>query len=96
MVSVADSCFKQKAVIEFLVHKNKSVVNIPKHLCAVYKSYAVDRSTVGWWAKRVKASGSAETELHDLPHAGHPATANTPDMLNRADAIIRADQHITT
>jgi hypothetical protein len=45
---------------------------------------------------RVKASGSAETELCDLPHASRPATANTPDMLNRADAIIHADQHITT
>jgi transposase len=96
MASVADSCFKQQAVIEFLVHKNESVVNIHKRLCAVYGSCAVERSTVGRWAKRVKASGSAETELHDLPRAGHPATANTPHMLNHVDAIIRADWRITT
>jgi hypothetical protein len=94
--SVTDSRFKQWAVIEFLVHENESVVNIHKHLCAVYGSCVVDRSTVGLWAKRVKASGSAETELRDLPHAGRPATANTPDMLNHADAIICADRHITT
>jgi hypothetical protein len=29
---------------------------------------------------RVKALGSAETELRDLQRAGHPATANTPNM----------------
>jgi transposase len=96
MTSVADSRFKQRAVIEFLVHENESVVNIHKYLCAVYGNCAVDRSTVGRWAKRVKASGSAETELRDLPRAGRPATANIPDMLNRADAIIRADRRITT
>jgi hypothetical protein len=28
MASVADSRFKQRTVIEFLVHENKSVVNI--------------------------------------------------------------------
>jgi hypothetical protein len=62
----------------------------------VYGSCAVDRSTVGRWAKRVKAPGSVETELRDLPRAGRPATANTPDMLNHADAIIVADRRITT
>jgi hypothetical protein len=54
------------------------------------------RSTVGWWAKRVKALENAETELHDLPCADCPATANTPDMLNHADAIICGDWRITT
>jgi hypothetical protein len=61
MASVADSRFKQQAVIEFLVHENESVMNIHKRLCAV------DRSTVGWWTKRAKASGNAETEVLDLP-----------------------------
>jgi hypothetical protein len=68
----ADSRFKQRAVIKFLVHENESVVNIHKRLCAVYGSWAVNRSTVGWWVIRVKASGSAETKLHDLPRAGCP------------------------
>jgi hypothetical protein len=48
------------------------------------------------WAKRVKAAGSAETDLRDLPRADRPATANTPDMLNCADAIICADRRIIT
>jgi hypothetical protein len=56
----------------------------------------VDRSTVGRWAKGVKALGSAETELCDLLHAGCPATANTPDMLNHSDAIIHVDRCVTT
>jgi hypothetical protein len=93
MASVADSRFKQRAVIEFLVHENESVVNIYKRLCAVYGSCAVDRSTVVRWTKRVKASRSAETELRDLPRVGRPAT---PELLNCADAIIRADWRITT
>jgi hypothetical protein len=72
VASVADSRFKQRAVIEFLVHKNVSVVNIHERLCAVYGSYAVDRSTVGLWSKRVKASGSTVAELSDLLRAGRP------------------------
>jgi hypothetical protein len=82
MASIADSRFKQRAVIEFLVHENESVLNNHKRWCAVYGSCAVNRNTVGQWAKRVKASGSAETELRVLPRSGRPATANTPDMLN--------------
>jgi hypothetical protein len=46
--------------------------------------------------KELQASGTAETELRDLPCAGRPATANTPDMLNRADAVICTDWCITT
>jgi hypothetical protein len=72
MASVADSHFKQRAVIELLVHKNESVVNIHKCLCAVYGSCAVNRRTVERWAKRVKGSGSAETELCDLPRVDRP------------------------
>jgi hypothetical protein len=41
----------------------ESVGNIHKRLCAVYGSCAVDRSTVGRWVQRVKASGSGETEI---------------------------------
>ena len=62
--------------------------NIHKRLCAVHGSCAVDRSTVGCWVKRVKASGSGETELHDRPRSGRPATATSPDMLQRADDIL--------
>jgi hypothetical protein len=67
MASVSDPRFKQRAVSEFLVHENESVVNIHKLLCAVHGSCAVDRSTVVREAKRVKASGSPVTELRDLP-----------------------------
>jgi hypothetical protein len=44
MAPVADSRFKQRALIEFLVHENESVLNIHKRLCSVYGSCAVDRS----------------------------------------------------
>ena len=55
--------------------------NIHKRLCAVYGSYAVNRSTDGYWVRRVKASGSGEKELHDRPQSGRPATATSPDIL---------------
>ena len=56
MASVSDTRYKQRAVIEILVAEKESVENIHKRLCAVYGSCAVDRSTVGRWVKRVKAS----------------------------------------
>ena len=96
MVSVSDTRYKQQAVIEFLVAEKESVGNIHKRLCAVYGSCAVDRSTVGRWVERVKASGSGETELHDRPWSVRPATATSPDVLQRADDIIHADRHITS
>jgi hypothetical protein len=39
------------------------VGNIHNRLCAVYGSCVVDRSTVGRWVQRVKASGIGETEI---------------------------------
>jgi hypothetical protein len=71
-----------------------SVGNIHQRLCVVYGSCAVDRSTVGCWVQRVKASGSGETELHDRPRSGRPATVMSPDMLQRADDIIHADLRV--
>jgi transposase len=88
--------YKQRAVIEFLVAGKESVGNIHKRLCPVYGRCAVDRSTVGRWVQRVKASGSGEMELHDRPWSGRPATATSPDMLQRADDIIHADRRITS
>jgi hypothetical protein len=63
MASVSDTRYKQPAVTEFLVAEKQSVGNIHRRLCAVYGSCAVDRSTVGRWIQRVKASGSGETEI---------------------------------
>jgi len=65
MASVSDTCYKPRAVIEFLVAEKEGVGNIHKRLCAVYGSCGVDRSTAVRWVQRVKASGSGETELHD-------------------------------
>ena len=95
MASVSDTRYK-RAAIEFLVVEKESVGNIHKRLCAVYRSCAVDTSTVGCWVQRVKASGSGEIELHDRPQSGRPATATSPDMLQHADDIIHVDRHITS
>ena len=84
MASVSDTCYKPRAVIEFLVAEKESVENIHKRLCAVYGSCAVD-STVGRWVRRVKASERGETDLHDQPRSGRPATATSPDMLQCAN-----------
>ena len=70
--------------------------NIHKWLCAVYGICAVNRSTVGRWVQRVKASGSGETDLHDRLQSGCPATATSPDMLQHANDIIHADRRITS
>ena len=70
--------------------------NIHKRLYAVYGSCAVDRSTVGLWVQRVKTSESGETELHDRPRSGSPASATSPDMLQHADNIIHAEWCITS
>jgi transposase len=89
MGSVSDTRYKQRAVIEFLVAEKESVENIHKWLCAVYGSYVVNRSTIGHWVQRVKASGSGEMELHDRPRSGRPATATRPDIL--VDVIARGE-----
>lgn len=96
MASASDIRHKQRAVIEFLVAEEETVGNIHKRLCKVYGTSAVDRSTVGRWARRVKASEGGAAELRDLPRSGRPPTAVTPDMLQRADVLIRRDRRITT
>jgi transposase len=96
MASVSDTLYKQRAVIEFLVAEKESVGNIHKQLCALYRSCAVNRSTVWHWVQRVKASGSGEMELHDQLWSGRPATATRPDMLQHADDIIHVDWRITS
>ena len=96
MATVHDVRYKQRAVIEFLIAENETVVNIHKRLCAVYGNSAVDRSSAGSWAKRVKASKSEECDLRYLPRSGRPATGTSPGMLNRADDIIRADRRVPT
>jgi len=45
---------------------------------------------------RAKASGSGETELHDQPRSGRPATATSPHMLQHADDIIHVDRRTTS
>lgn len=82
--------YKQGIVIEFLVVKNDIVVDIYKRVSTVCKNCAVDRSTTRLTV-RIKVSASRETELHDMLRFGHPATANRPDMQNRADVVIRSD-----
>jgi hypothetical protein len=68
-------------VTEFLVAKKESVRNIHKHLCNVYGSAGVDRSTVDHWVKRVTASKTGKAELHNLPPSGHPVTASSSMLM---------------
>jgi hypothetical protein len=67
MESVKDVCYKQCAVIEFLVAENESMGNMHRRLCNVYRSATVDRSSVACGTKRVMASEAGKAELHDLP-----------------------------
>jgi len=52
--STSDSCYKHRAVIEFHVAVKQMVQNIHKQLSNAYGNAAVDRSTVGCRAKRVR------------------------------------------
>jgi len=78
-------------VIEFLVAEKELVRNIHKHLCSVYGSAAVNRSTVDFSIKRVIASATGKSQLHDLPCSGRPVTAVSSEMLQCVDAIICKD-----
>jgi hypothetical protein len=53
MAAAHDIHQKQRAVIEFVVCENETVGNIHKRLQKVYGNDAVDRSTVGRWAKQL-------------------------------------------
>jgi hypothetical protein len=53
MESTSDSCYKHRAVIEFLVAVKERVQNIHKWLGNAYGNAAVDRSAIGCRAKRV-------------------------------------------
>jgi hypothetical protein len=75
-------------MIEFLVAEKESVRNIHKHLCSVYGSAAFNRSTVDFLIKRVMASATGKSQLHDWPCSGHPVTAVIPEMLQHGDAVV--------
>jgi hypothetical protein len=89
-------CAPKHAAIEFLDAEKESVRNMHKRLFNVCGSAAVDRSTAGRWTKTVTASETGTAELHDMPRSGRPVIAVTPEMLQRADAIVREDRRITT
>jgi hypothetical protein len=96
MALVNNVCYKQRIVIEFLDAEKETVVNIHKRLYAVYKCCAVDRSTVSSRVQKIKATENGYMELYDLPRSGRSALATRTDKLNRADAIICKDRHITS
>jgi hypothetical protein len=56
MESLSKVRTKQRAVIEFLMAENESIINIHKRLANVYGGMAVDKSTVSSWAKRLATS----------------------------------------
>ena len=70
MESVKGVCYKQRAVIEFLVAEKESVSSINRGLCNVCWSVAVERSTVGRWTLRVTASETGKVALCHLPSSG--------------------------
>jgi hypothetical protein len=63
------------------------VGNIHKRLQKVYGDDAVDRSTVGRWAKRLSGK-SGHADIHDLPRSGRPQSAHTDTIAERANNMI--------
>ena len=92
MAFVFGRCYK-RAVIEFLVAK-KGWETFTNGCVLCMEVVQSTGATLDWF--RVKATGSAETNLHDRPRSGRPATTTCPDMLQGADGIIHADQRITS
>jgi hypothetical protein len=84
--------YKQHDVIEFLVAKEESVINIHKYLYNIYGSAMIDTSTVGFWVKRVTASKTGKVEFRDLLRSGCPVTAVSPEILLHADTVIYSDR----
>jgi len=80
MESVNDMQYKQCAVIQFLVAKKRSRINVHKHMCDVYESAGVNRSTTGHWTKRAMASKTGEPELQDSTRTGCPVTTVSPEV----------------
>jgi len=80
MESVNDTQYKQCAVIQFLVAKKHSRINIHKHLRDVYERAAVNRSTTGHCTKRVMALKTGKPELQDLTRTGCPVTTVSPEV----------------
>lgn len=72
----------------------QSVLNIHKCCMVNFWSCAVNRSNTGGWAKRIKASRSEETELHDQMWSGHLATTSSSNMVQSTKVIIDQDHHI--
>lgn len=58
-------------VTKFLAGEKESVRNSHTHLCNVYESVTINRSTVGPWAKILAASKTGKSEFHDLPQSDH-------------------------
>jgi hypothetical protein len=70
---------------------------LPSVFSGACSSAAVDRSTVGHWAKRVvMTSETGRVELHNLPCSDRSVIAVSPEILQHADAIVREDWRITT
>jgi hypothetical protein len=63
-------------------------VNIHKHLCDVYESAAVNRSTTSHWTKGVMASKTGKPELQDLTRNGCPVTTVSPEVPQQDYAIV--------
>jgi transposase len=96
MESVSDVRSKQRAIIVFILAVNESITNIHRRLTNVYGDMAVDKSTVGRWAKRLASSEQGEIYVSDLPRSGRPSTAVAPATMQRPDRHIGNDWRITT
>ena len=50
MATLLEVCMKQRAVVEFLVAKGKTLINIHNRLQTVHKDETLDYSNVWRWA----------------------------------------------
>jgi hypothetical protein len=94
MAAPTDVCQKQCAIIEILVCEKETPGNIHKQLQGVHGNYAVDRSSVGHWAKWISAE-AAHADLHDHPHTGRQQSAWTEANDEKVNSTILTQRCIT-
>jgi transposase len=91
-MAVADSSFRQCAVIKFLLKQGNSAGVIYERLPVMYGDVCMSVSSVRRWVKHFK---DGNTDIADQPRCDRPRTAATERNKQKVDELIRQDQRIT-
>ena len=86
---------KQRAVPEFLSAENAKPAEIHLRLQAVYGENHVNRTTVNFWAFKVRECEPSRANIVDQPRSGRPVSVTDDKHKKQVDKLIKHDRHIT-